>query len=58
MQNGQIVDQGTFDELTERHPDFARLVEIADLGKARRAAAPAELSSLVDAPGHRANLKD
>jgi ATP-binding cassette subfamily C protein len=32
MQQGRIVDQGRFGELSARHPDFARLVQIANIG--------------------------
>ena len=32
MQQGRIVDQGRFGELSARHQDFARLVQIANIG--------------------------
>jgi ATP-binding cassette subfamily C protein len=35
MQQGRVVDQGRFGELSARHPDFARLVEMAKISPAK-----------------------
>ena len=32
LEDGRVADAGTFDELTERVPGFARLVELAAVG--------------------------